>query len=77
MDYPYWSVYPGGLGSFSYVNADKFTEWRVKPDYSSISSFSSSIWGFIIGVIGFDKCVCPTTTTSSISAGVHWVHIIQ
>ena len=28
---------------FTYVNVGKFTEWRVKPDYSSISIFSSSI----------------------------------
>ena len=32
----------------SYVNVGNFTKWRVKPDYSSISIFSSYIWGIII-----------------------------
>ena len=43
-----------------------------KPDYSSISIFTSSIWVTIIGIFNFDKWARPTVTTaSSIRAGVH------
>ena len=31
----------------------------------------------IIGVTYLDECVGPTTTTSSIRAGVYWIHIPQ
>ena len=48
-----YSTAPADLvqGSIYYVNVGKLTKCRVKPDYSSISIFSSSIWVIIIIII--------------------------
>ena len=44
---------------------------------SSISIFSSYVWVIIFGVTYLDECMGPITITSTIRAGVHWVHILQ
>ena len=42
----------------------------VKPDYFSISIFSSSIWVIIIGATYLGECVGPTIITSTMRTGV-------
>ena len=68
---------------FSFVNFGKFTEWRVKPDYFSISVYTSSLCVIIIGFTCLDESVDPSNATStngdalSFRDGIHRVYVLQ
>ena len=44
------AYYDSAVRSFNHHTTSKCAEWQVKPDFFSISIFSSSIWVIIIGV---------------------------
>ena len=71
------------LEVFSKVNVSKFTKWRVKPNYLSISVIASSIWIITVGTHYLDGPAVSTTVifasgcVLSSSVGVHWVYVLQ